>query len=120
MTNRDFYASIAANENLDAETRDFAAAQIEKLDKKSADARKRDSEKRLETNAPIIQFVLGTLGSELKTASELVEAYNLDAEESIKVQKMSAVLRGLASTGDVLCEDIKVPKKGTQKAYKLA
>lgn len=120
MTNREFYNAIAMNEEVALELRTFAEQQLAKLDTKTAAARSKDSEKRAEANAPIIAALRVMLTTEFKTSAELTDMYNSTAELPIKPQKMTAVLRAMVKTGDVISTDIKVAKKGTQKGYKLA
>ena len=68
-----------------------------------------------EANAPLYeQIVNSILTSEPKTASDVA------SELGVSVQKASALLRGLVADGKAVSSDVKVAKKGTQKAYTLA
>ena len=60
------------------------------------------------------EIVNTILTSEPKTASDVA------AELGVSAQKASALLRSIVANGQATVSDIKVPKKGTQKAYTLA
>ena len=111
MTNRDFLTAIANMENIPAELKAEATARIEKLDATN-EARKNKPSKKATENAPIMeQIVNEILTSEAQTASAIAEA------AGISVQKASALLRQLVADGKATVTEVKIPKKGTQKAY---
>ena len=111
MTNRDFLTAIANMENIPAELKTEATARIEKLDATN-EARKNKPSKKATENAPIMeQIVNEILTSEAQTASAIAEA------AGISVQKASALLRQLVADGKATVTEVKIPKKGTQKAY---
>ena len=111
MTNREFLTAIANSEILPAELKAEAAARIEKLDATN-EARKNKPSKKATENAPILaQILTEILTNEAQTASTVAEA------TGISVQKANALLRQLVADGKAAVEDVKVPKKGTVKAY---
>ena len=111
MTNREFLTAIANMENIPAELKAEATARIEKLDATN-EARKNKPSKKATENAPILEQIYGEiLTNEAQTASAVAEA------AGISVQKANALLRQLVADGKAAVEDVKVPKKGTVKAY---
>ena len=111
MTNREFLTAVAALENAPEELKAEANARIEKLDAAN-EARKNKPSKKTTENAPIMeQIVNEILTSEAQTASAIAEA------AGISVQKASALLRQLVADGKATVTEVKIPKKGTQKAY---
>ena len=114
MTNREFYTAVMAIENAPAEIVEFAEAAIVKMDETNAKRKEKAAEKpskKAEENAPLVNEAHAILGTETKTASDVAEAMG------INVQKASYLLRTLVAEGRATVEDIKVPKKGTVKAY---
>lgn len=116
MTNREFLTTIAADENVAVEIREFAQAQLDKMD--TANEKRRNTVSKAEiANAPIReQIVSEILGTELKTASMI--AAEMGGE--ITHNKVTAVLKKAVEDGTVVKEDVKVAGKGTQKGYRLA
>lgn len=111
MTNREFLTAIANAENISEELKAEATARIEKLDATN-EARKNKPSKKATENAPIMdQIANEILTSEAQTASAIAEA------AGISVQKASALLRQLAADGKATVTEVKVPKRGVQKAY---
>ena len=111
MTNREFLTAIASNETLSAELVEHATAALAKMDAAN-EARKNKPSKKAQENAPIMeQIVNEVLTSEAQTASVIAEAVG------ISIQKASALLRALVAEGRAEVTEVKLPKKGTQKAY---
>lgn len=111
MTNREFLTAIANMENISEELKAEATARIEKLDATN-EARKNKPSKKATENAPIMeQIVNEILTSEAQTAATIAEA------AGISVQKASALLRQLVADGKATATEVKVPKRGVQKAY---
>ena len=111
MTNREFLNAVSACENCSEEVREYAQAAIAKMDATN-EARKNKPSKKAEENAPIMeQIVNEILTSEAQTASAIAEA------AGISVQKASALLRQIVADGKATVTEVKIPKKGTQKAY---
>lgn len=115
MTNREFFTAIAAMENLNKELIQHAEAELEKLNKRNA-ARAAKPTKAQKENEPIKEEIVKFLTEKggFHTASEVIEACE------ISVQKASALCRQLVEEGALTVQEIKVPKKGKQKAYAIA
>ena len=106
MTKREFLnAVIALNDEV---TTEFAKAEIEKMDARNASRKDKPSKKSVE-NEPIKAKIAEVLTDTPQTASEIA------AKVEISVQKASALLRQM----ECKVTEVKVPKKGTQKAYSL-
>ena len=121
MTNREFYNLIATNETLDAEVRTHAEEQIAKLDaiaeKRKGKVSKADAEKR-EANIAMANHIAETiLTSEAKTATDVAAVLTEETGEEVKVQKASYLCRLAVELGLASVTEVKIPKKGTQKAY---
>jgi GTP-sensing pleiotropic transcriptional regulator CodY len=89
MTTRNFYETIAANETLSAELREFAAAAIEKMDKSAASRAEKAAEKKSIEDAPIIEAITNYLRENpgAHTASDIGTAVG------ITHSKATAILR---------------------------
>ena len=111
MTNREFYTNII-NGNITEDVISHASAAIEKLDN-ALEARKNKPSKKATENAPILEALTNALTTEPKVAADLA------TEVGITTQKASALLRQLTLGGVAVATDVKVPKKGTVKAYAL-
>ena len=123
MTNREFYTAISANETLSEEIRTHAAEQIAKLDataeKRKGKVSAKDQAKRDE-NAAMAKHIAETiLGTEAKTATDVAEAMTAETGEEVKVQKASYLCRLAVELGLANATEVKIPKKGTQKAYTI-
>lgn len=114
MTNREFLTAIANMENISEELKAEATARIEKLDATN-EARKNKPSKKAIENAPVMEQIANEiLTSEAQTASTVAEA------AGISVQKANALLRALVAEGRATVTEVKVPKRGVQKAYTKA
>lgn len=109
MTKRDFYVAIAKGEMND-EVKAAAAEYIAKMDEAN-EKRKHTLSKKQEENEAIKAEILGHLDTEAKTATTIGELMG------ISTQKASALLRQLVNDGKATATEVKIPKKGTQKAY---
>ena len=121
MTNREFYTAISANETLPQDIRDHATAAIAKLDA-TAEARKgkvsaKDQAKRDENATLANRIATEILGTEAKTATDVATALTEILGEEVKVQKASYLCRLAVDLGLANQTEVKIPKKGTQKAY---
>ena len=106
MTKREFLnAVIALNDEV---TTEFAKAEIEKMDARNASRKDKPSKKSVE-NEPVKARIAEVLTDTPQTASEIA------SKVEISVQKASALLRQM----ECKVTEVKVPKKGTQKAYSL-
>ena len=121
MTNREFYTAISANETLSEEIRNHATEQIAKLDataeKRKGKVSAKDQERR-DTNAKLAAHIAETiLSTEAKTATDVATALTAETGEEVKVQKASYLCRLAVDLGLANVSEVKIPKKGTQKAY---
>ena len=115
MTNREFFTAIASMTNISAELVEHAEAELEKLNKRNAARAAKPTKAQKENEsikAEIVNFLTEKGG--FHTASEVMEACE------ISVQKASALCRQLVEEGALTVQEIKVPKKGKQKAYAIA
>ena len=128
MTKREFFVNAAAGE-MTEEMAAFAAEQLVKMDAQ-LEARKgklseKEQAKRDANEALARRVAAEILGAEAKTATDvaaaLTELLNEYDEEGrlieVKVQKASALLRKAVEMGLAAQTEVKIPKKGTQKAY---
>ena len=121
MTNREFYTAIAANETLSEDIRNHATEQIAKLDataeKRKGKVSAKEQEKRNANAALAIHVAENYLGTEPKTASDVAALLTAETGEEVKPQKASYICR-LAVKMELANEtEVKIPKKGAQKAY---
>lgn len=120
MTNRDFYNAIinadltaVLEDEMAKEVKEHAEAAIAKLDAGNEKRRNTVSKKALENQPLVDQIVNEILSFEYMTASAIAEVLGCSAQKASHLAKM-AVEQGKAEV-----DDIKVPKKGTQKGYRL-
>ena len=126
MTNREFYTTIVetvANEELV----EHAKAQLAKLDaiaeKRKGKVSKADQEKRDANEAMALYVAKNFITAEAKTASDIAELINADAtlaaqlEKPATSQKATALMKIAMVKGLVSQIDVKIPKKGSVKAY---
>ena len=111
MTNREFLTAVIALENAPEEIKTYAEEKLAKMDATN-EARKNKPSKKATENAPIMeQIATEVLGTEAVTAATVAETVG------ISVQKASALLRQIVADGKATVTDVKIPKKGVQKAY---
>lgn len=113
MTQREFYNAII-NGEINEDVIETAKAAIAKMDATNEKRRNTPSKAMIENEPLLNQIKTEILGTEAKTATEIADVLG------VKVQKASALLRALVADGVAKVEDVKVPKKGTQKGYTLA
>ena len=113
MTNRDFFKTISANENLPADVREHADKMLAQMDA-TLEKRRATPSKTAIANEPIKAAILEWLMEQTEpvTASVVYEVHEISS-----VQKASSLLRALRDEGKVVQTEVKVPKKGMQKAY---
>ena len=125
MTNREFYTAITAeNATITEEMIEHAQAQLAKLDataeKRKGKVSTAEQEKR-DANAQLAKLVAETiLTTEAKTATDVAAILTENLGEEVKVQKASYLLRLAVELGLANATEVKIPKKGTQKAYTIA
>ena len=115
-TMREFWNAIITEEVISDEMREFAEKQIVQMDATNEKRKAKAAEKAKEKE-PRIRMVADMLTDEPKTATMIaVELTEAEGAE-VKVQTASALLRKAVEKGWANVQDIKVPKKGTQKGY---
>ena len=124
MTNREFYTAITAeNATITPEMIEHANAQLAKLDataeKRKGVVSKKDQEKRAANEALARHIAETILTTEAKTATDVAEVLTAESGEEVKVQKASYLLRLAVDMGLAAQTDVKIPKKGTNKAYTI-
>jgi predicted HTH transcriptional regulator len=112
MTNREFYTAIV-NANVSDELTSYAQAALDKMDAANEKRRNTPSKTAIENQPLVDEIVNNILTNEPKTASDIAVVLGTS------VQKASALLRGIVADGHAVATDVKVPKKGTVKAYTL-
>ena len=109
MTKREFYVAIA-NGEMNDEVKATAEEYIAKMDEAN-EKRKNTLSKKQEENEAVKAQILDHLDTEAKTATTIGELVG------ISTQKASALLRQLVNDGKATVTEVKIPKKGAQKAY---
>lgn len=112
MTNRDFLNAVLSS-NISEEYKAFAQSELDKMDARNAKRSSTMSNTQKE-NIALKEQILSVLSNEGKVASVIHE------ETGMSVQKVSALCRQLVNEGVAKVEDVKVSKKGMQKAYSLS
>ena len=116
MTKREFLNEVIAvidgtSEVNVLELKEFAKAEIVKLDERNASRSSKPTKTQIE-NEPIKEKILEVLSTgEKMVASAIAERVE------ISTQKASALCRQLVESKKLKVEDVKIPKKGKQKAY---
>ena len=122
MTNREFYTAITAeNATITEEMIAHATAQLAKLDataeKRKGKVSAKEQEKRDANEAMARHIATDILTSEAKTATDVAAVLTEEIGEEVKVQKASYLCREAVKMGLAAQTEVKIPKKGTQKAY---
>ena len=118
MTKREFLNEVIAvidgTSEVDVlELKEFAKAEIVKLDERNASRSSKPTKAQIE-NEPIKEKILEVLSTgERMVASAIAERLE------ISTQKASALCRQLVESKQLKVEDVKIPKKGKQKAYMI-
>ena len=116
MTKREFLNDVIAvidgtSEVNVLELKEFAKAEIVKLNERNANRSSKPTKTQIE-NEPIKEKILEVLSTgERMVASAIAE------RPEISTQKASALCRQLVESKKLKVEDVKIPKKGKQKAY---
>ena len=130
MTNREFYTAITAeNATITENMIEHAKAQLAKLDataeKRKGKVSAKEQEKRDANEAMALYVVENFITTEAKTASDIAELINADAtlaaqlEKPATSQKASALMK-IAMAKELVSQiEVKIPKKGSVKAYTL-
>lgn len=116
MTKREFFNEVIAvidgTSEVDVlELKEFAKAEIVKLDERNANRSSKPTKAQIE-NEPIKEKIL-----EILSTGERMVASAIAERLEISTQKASALCRQLVESKKLKVEDVKIPKKGKQKAY---
>lgn len=113
MTNREFFEAIVSA-NVSDELTVFAQEAIAKLDKRNASRSSKPSKTAL-ANVPVKEAIVAFLQENGEAiASDIATACE------ISTQKASSLCRQLVEEGQLTSQEVKVPKRGKVKAYRLA
>ena len=120
MTKREFFVKAAAGE-MTEEMMGFAAEALVKMDetleKRKGKVSEKEQAKRDANEALARRVAAEILGAEAKTASDVAAELTEMLGEEVKVQKASALCRKAVELELAVATDVKVPKKGSVKAY---
>lgn len=116
MTKREFLNEVIAvidgTSEVDVlELKEFAKVEIVKLDERNANRSSKPTKAQIE-NEPIKEKIL-----EILSTGERMVASAIAERLEISTQKASALCRQLVESKKLKVEDVKIPKKGKQKAY---
>ena len=118
MTKREFLNEVIAvidgTSEVDVlELKEFAKAEIVKLDERNANRSAKPTKAQIE-NKSIKEKILEVLSTE-----ERMVASAIAEKVEISTQKASALCRQLVDSKQLKVEDVKIPRKGKQKAYSI-
>ena len=120
MTKREFFVKVSAGE-MTEEMQAFAAEALAKMDETLAKRKGKLSEKerakREENEALARRVAAEVLCAEAKTATDVAAELTEMLGEEVKVQKASSLCRKAVELELAVMTEVKIPKKGTQKAY---
>ena len=120
MTKREFFVKAAAGE-MSEEMATFAAEQLVKMDetleKRKGKVSEKEQAKRDANEAMARRVAAEILGAEAKTATDVAAELTEMLGDEVKVQKASSLCRKAVELGLAVQTEVKIPKKGTQKAY---
>ena len=120
MTKREFFVKVSEGE-MTEEMQAFAAEALVKMDAQ-LEARKgklseKEQAKRDANVALATRVAKEVLGAEAKTATDVAAELTEMLGEEVKVQKASALCRKAVELELATVTEVKIPKKGAQKAY---
>ena len=121
MTKNELLKMIVEGATVTAEMAEKAAEMLA-ADAKAKEARKgkvskADQEKRDANEVLARHIAADILTTEAKTATDVAAVLTEEAGEDVKVQKASYLCRLAVDLGLANQTEVKIPKKGTQKAY---
>jgi hypothetical protein len=98
------------------------AAEILAADARAKEARKGKVSEKIQAQrdanaAMAARIAKHFLSAEAKTATDVAADLTAESGEEVKVQKASALLRKAVEMGLAAQTEVKIPKKGNQKAY---
>ena len=124
MTKIELMKAIVEGATVTAEMAE-KAAEIIAADEAAKEKRKgkvsKAAQEKRDANETIARHIaVDILGAEAKTATDVAEVLTAEAGEEVKVQKASYLCRLAVKLGLANETEVKIPKKGSQKAYTIA
>ena len=113
MTYREFYTAIVNGETSE-EITSFAQTAIAKLDSKNANRNSKPSKVAI-ANEPIKEAILAYVKENPNSIS-----VDIGKAVDITTQKAATLCRQLSESGKLVSEEVKVPKLGKRKSFRLA
>ena len=124
MTKNELMRAIVEGATVTAEMAEKAAeiiaADEAAKEKRKGKISKAAQEKRDANEAIARHIAIDILGAEAKTATDVAEVLTAESGEEVKVQKASYLCRLAVKLGLANETEVKIPKKGSQKAYTTA
>lgn len=120
MTKREFFVKAAAGEmteEMQAMAAEFLTKMDAQLEARKGKVSEKEQAKRDANEALARRVAAEVLGAEAKTATDVAAAMTEMLGEEVKVQKASFLCRKAVELGLAAVTEVKIPKKGTQKAY---
>ena len=121
MTKIELMKAIVEGATVTAEMAEKAAeiiaADEAAKEKRKGKVSKAAQEKRDANEAIARHIAVDILGAEAKTATDVAEVLTAESGEEVKVQKASYLCRLARDMGLANETEVKIPKKGSQKAY---
>ena len=120
MTKREFFVKVAAGEmteEMQAMAAEFLAKMDAQLEARKGKLTEKEQAKRDANVALARKVAKEILGAEAKTASDVAAELTEMLGEEVKVQKASALCRKAVELELAVQTEVKIPKKGTCKAY---
>lgn len=99
---------------------EIIAADAAAKEKRKGKVSAKDLEKRAANEEVARHIATNILTAEAKTATDVAEILTAETGEEVKVQKASYLLRLAVKMGLANETEVKIPKKGAQKAYSIA
>jgi hypothetical protein len=120
MTKREFFVKVAAGEmteEMQAMAAEFLTKMDAQLEARKGKLSEKEQAKRDANVALATRVAKEILGAEAKTASDVAAELTELLGEEVKVQKASALCRKAVELELAAQTEVKIPKKGTCKAY---
>ena len=120
MTKREFFVAVSEGkmtEEMQAMAAEFLAKMDAQLEARKGKVSAKEQEKRDANEALARKVATEILGAEAKTASDVAAELTEMLGEEVKVQKASSLCRKAVELELAVQTEVKIPKKGTCKAY---
>lgn len=120
MTKREFFVAVSEGkmtEEMQAVAAEFLAKMDAQLEARKGKVSAKEQAKRDEREALAHKVATEILGAEAMTATDVAAVLTEMLGEEIKVQKASSLCLKAVDLGLAVQTEVKIPKKGTQKAY---